>query len=355
VTRGLPDPAFWRGRRVLLTGHTGFKGAWSALWLADMGAQVSGLSLAPDTTPNLFDLAKVSARMKSRLGDIRDAGVVRDAVAEAKADIIIHMAAQALVRRSYREPVDTFGTNVMGTVNVLEAAREVAGLQACLVVTSDKVYENDGADTAFGEAARLGGHDPYSASKAATEIAVASYRRSFFSEAKAKPATARGGNVIGGGDFGEDRVVPDIWRAHRANEPLVLRYPDATRPWQHVLDCVGGYLVYAERLAAGAATEFALNFGPRDKSGRAVRDLVTAMQDAIGGQQGWVQAPGPLPAEMPALALSCEKAEQTLGWRSRLDAHATIAWTAEWYKAFAAGKDALDATLAQIKKYATHE
>jgi CDP-glucose 4,6-dehydratase len=261
------------------------------------------------------------------------------------------MAAQALVRRSYREPASTFATNLMGTINILDAARECGDLQACLVVTSDKVYENDGARLAFPETARLGGHDPYSASKAATEIAVASYRLSFFANGKAKPATARGGNVIGGGDFSEDRIVPDIWRAHRAGEALTLRYPDATRPWQHVLDCLCGYLVYAERLAQGTIDEPALNFGPREQQGLAVRELVAAMQTAIGARIGWVQAAGPQLKEMPALALSSDKAERALGWRSRLDARQAIDWTAAWYKAFAAGEDAQRVTLDQIKRY----
>jgi CDP-glucose 4,6-dehydratase len=353
MTKGLPDPSFWKDRRVLLTGHTGFKGAWLTLWLSEMGARITGLSLAPDTQPNLFDLAGVSSRIQSHIGDIRDADLVREITSKAAPRIIIHMAAQALVRRSYREPADTFATNVMGTVNVLDAARATNGLDACLVITSDKVYENDGAETAFKENARLGGHDPYSASKAATEIAVASYRGSFFGDQKAKPATARGGNVIGGGDFSEDRIVPDIWRAHQANETLVLRYPDATRPWQHVLDCLCGYLVYAEHLAKGDVDEPAMNFGPGEAKGLAVRELVTAMQGAIGARERWVQAEGPQPKEMPTLALSCEKAEQLLGWRSRLDARQTIDWTAEWYKALAAGEDATRITLDQIKRYAS--
>lgn len=347
----LPDPSFWRGRRVLLTGHTGFKGAWLALWLNEMGAQVTGLALAPDEAPNLFTLANVASHAQSYFGDVRDATTVRAAFDAGQPDIIIHMAAQALVRRSYREPVDTFATNVMGTVNVLEAARLKQDLQACLIVTSDKVYENDGAGAPFAEGDRLGGHDPYSASKAAAEIVTMSYRRAFWSGVVAKPATARGGNVIGGGDFSEDRIVPDVWRAHRARHPLLLRYPDATRPWQHVLDCLCGYLVYAERLAQGAVAEHALNFGPREKQGLAVRELVTAMQAAIGASEGWRPAPGPLPQEMPALALDCEKAEAALGWRSRLDARAAIDWTAAWYQAFAAGEDASTVTRAQIRRY----
>jgi CDP-glucose 4,6-dehydratase len=352
MTRGLPDPKFWKDRRVLLTGHTGFKGAWLALWLSQMGARVTGYALPPETKPNLFDLASIAAHADSHFGDVREIGRVNALVASAAPQIIIHMAAQALVRRSYREPVDTFASNVMGTVNVLEAARTAHNLEACLVVTSDKVYENDGQGTAFAETARLGGHDPYSASKAATEIVVESYRRSFFADAKAKPATARGGNVIGGGDFSEDRIVPDVWRAHRANEAVVLRYPNATRPWQHVLDCLCGYLVYAERLAKGGVGEHVLNFGPREKTGLAVSELVGAMQSAIAANTGWVQAAGPQPQEMPALALDCAKAERALGWRSRLDARQTIEWTAEWYKAFAAGADVKAMTRAQIERYA---
>lgn len=351
MTRGLPDPKFWKGRRVLLTGHTGFKGAWTALWLSEMGARVTGLSLEPDD-PSLFRLADVFSRVDSKIGDVCDRGTVHRVTKTAAPQIIIHMAAQALVRRSYREPVDTFETNVIGTANMLDAARECGDLEACLVVTSDKVYENDGAGRPFAEDARLGGHDPYSASKAATEMVVASYRRSFFSDRRAKPATARGGNVIGGGDFAEDRIVPDIWRAHEAEEAVVLRYPDATRPWQHVLDCVGGYLVYAERLAEGAVEEYALNFGPREKTDLAVRELVAAMQAAIGARQGWVQAAGPQPREMPALALSCERSEQTLGWRSRLDAAQAVALTAAWYKALAARADTSGVTLNQIERYA---
>ena len=352
MTQGLPDPKFWKDRRVLLTGHTGFKGAWLALWLSHMGARVVGLSLPPETKPNLFELAVIASQVDSHLGDIRDIARVKAMVASAAPQLVIHMAAQALVRRSYREPVETFATNIMGTANLLEAVRSVRNLEACLVVTSDKVYENDGKGTAFAETERLGGHDPYSASKAATEIVVESYRRSFFADTAAKPATARGGNVIGGGDFSEDRIVPDIWRAHRANEAVVLRYPDATRPWQHVLDCLSGYLVYAEHLAQGAVSDHALNFGPRDKTGLPVRELVGAMQSAIGAKVEWVQAPGPQPKEMPALALDCAKAERTLGWRSRLDAKQTIAWTAEWYKAFATGADVQAITRAQIERYA---
>lgn len=346
-----PNPAFWRGRRVLLTGHTGFKGSWAALWLQRMGAHVTGLSLAPETKLNLFEFANVASGIDSHIVDIRDAAAIRAIIKRAEPEIMLHMAAQALVRRSYREPVDTFATNVMGTVNVLEAARDLPGLKACLVVTSDKVYENDGSGHAFREDERLGGHDPYSASKAAAEIVAVSYRSSFFASGQAKLATARGGNVIGGGDFSEDRIVPDIWRAHQARKPLIVRYPDATRPWQHVLDCLSGYFVYVEGLAAGQVSEATLNFGPRERASRPVRDVVTAMQRALGASETWQQAPGPLPKEMPALELSCERAERTLGWRSRLDSRQTIDWTAAWYKAFAVGDDVRAFTLGQIDTF----
>jgi CDP-glucose 4,6-dehydratase len=353
MTMRAPDPSFWRGKRVLLTGHTGFKGAWAALWLARMGARVTGLSLAPDDKPNLFKIADVAAHVSSRFVDVRDAAATHDVARRAEPEIILHMAAQALVRRSYREPADTFATNIMGTVNVLDAARDMPGLKACLVVTSDKVYDNDGAGRAFREDEKLGGHDPYSASKAAADIVTASYRLSYFGEGRARVATARGGNVVGGGDFSEDRIVPDIWRAHQAKTPLIVRYPDATRPWQHVLDCLAGYLVYAEALAKGEARDFALNFGPHERESRPVRDVVAAMQDAIGAGEGWRQAPGPLPKEMPALELSCERAEQALGWRSRLDPKQTIEWTADWYKAYAADGDARAFTLKQIDAFSS--
>jgi len=351
---GLPSAEFWRGRRVLLTGHTGFKGAWAALWLGEMGANVTGLSLAPDASPNLFELANAGASGKSCIADLRDAAAVHKILIEADPEIIIHMAAQALVRRSYREPVETFAANVHGTVHLLEAARGLKSLRACLIVTSDKVYENDGSARPFNEDSRLGGHDPYSASKAAVEIVVASYRRSFFSEGAVRVATARGGNVIGGGDFSEDRIVPDILRAHAAGVALSLRYPDATRPWQHVLDCLCGYFVYAEHLARAAAVPTALNFGPREGQSRPVRELVEAMQLALGEQRGWVQELGVLQKEMPALALSCAKAEKVLGWRSLLDAGQTIDWTAAWFRSHAAGADARAISLAQIARYMAH-
>ena len=313
--KNVVDPAFWRGKRVLLTGHTGFKGAWAALWLTSMGAEVFGLSLAPEAAPNLFTLAQVALDVRDGLCNLNDRDAIAACVKKARPEIVIHMAAQPLVRRSVRDPVTTFATNVMGTVGLLEALRGGDGLLAVLVVTTDKVYENLEDGHAFREDHPLGGHDPYAASKAAAEIAVQSYRRTFFEPAGLPLATARGGNVIGGGDFAEDRIVPDIWRAMQCGEPIKLRYPQATRPWQHVLDCVGGYLCFAQALAERRTNARALNFGPIGSPMLSVADLVATMQRALGAATGWQLDAGPKPREMQALALDCSAAQQILGWR----------------------------------------
>ncbi|MDP2296526.1 MAG: CDP-glucose 4,6-dehydratase [Pseudolabrys sp.] len=345
------DHAFWRDRRVLLTGHTGFKGAWLSLWLEWMGAQVSGLALPPDTEPSLYALLQPFAGQQSRLGDIRDAATVADAVKSARPQIVIHMAAQALVRRSYREPAETFAANVMGTVHLLDALRGVDGLQAALVVTTDKVYRNDGEARAFVEDDPLGGHDPYSASKAATELAVASMAASFFTPNGIAVATARAGNVIGGGDWAEDRLIPDLWRAIRANAPLPLRYPQATRPWQHVLEPLSGYLMYAERLARGGAVPAALNFGPPPGEVLTVAEIAEGIFGAMQSKQGWVQAEGANPDEAQTLAIDPALAMRTLGWRPRLQPVQALQWTADWYRASNDGGDPRKLALAQIEAY----
>ncbi len=346
---------FWRGKRVWLTGHTGFKGAWCALWLREMGADVHGFALAPDTTPNLFDLVGAARDLKSCIGDIRDLDAVRRAAAAADPEIVLHMAAQPLVRRSIREPVETFAANVMGTAHVLEALRDCARLKAVLIVTTDKVYENAETGRSFRESDPLGGHDPYSASKAAAEIVAASYSRTYFSPRGVALATARGGNVIGGGDFSADRLVPDIYRALQAGDPLVLRYPEATRPWQHVLDCVGGYLAYAQALGSqGAARDTlprALNFGPLHAEQVPVRALAEAMQTALGATSGWRAAEAPQPREMQALSLDCTAARQTLGFTDHLVGAAAIEATADWYLAFARGDDMRAVTLRAIQQH----
>lgn len=348
----LPDPRFWAGKRVLLTGHTGFKGSWAALWLAEMGAKVHGLSLAPETDPSLFELAGIAGSVTHHIADIRDDAAVARVVAEAKPEIVLHLAAQPLVRRSYREPTLTFETNVMGTAHLLDAALAGDGLKAMLVITSDKVYANDDSGRAFREGDALGGHDPYSASKAAVEMLVHSAQ----SRAAAKGValgTVRGGNVIGGGDYSEDRIVPDIVRAAIRREPLVLRNPAATRPWQHVLDCLAGYFVLAEALAGARETPRALNVGPDPAEPITVADLAEAISPALGLKKGWVLAPDAdqQPREMALLSLDPTLARTRLAIHDRLPGRAALEWTAEWYAGVMAGRAARALCLEQIAAY----
>tara|TARA_R110002110_G_scaffold6198_2_gene31160 strand:- start:238 stop:1326 length:1089 start_codon:yes stop_codon:yes gene_type:complete len=346
------DGNFWSAKRVLLTGHTGFKGAWAALWLSRMGADVTGFSLAPDTEPNLFALACVENTVRSHIGDLRDAGAVSRVVAEASPEIVLHMAAQPLVRRSYAEPVATFAVNVMGTVNLLEALRGAEALETVLVVTTDKVYENAEQGISFREEDPLGGHDPYAASKAAAEIVTASYARSFFDERGVRVATARGGNVIGGGDFSEDRLVPDIWRALRAGEPLLLRNPAAARPWQHVLDCLCGYFTFVRGLAGTPDLPLALNFGPpHDAPPLTVAELAEAVQSALGAGKTWRPANDPGPREMMTLEIDSRKARSVLGWQDQLAGTPCVQWLADWYRALNEEGDMRAVTLAQITAY----
>jgi CDP-glucose 4,6-dehydratase len=292
------NPRFWQGKKVLLTGHTGFKGGWLALWLQTLGAKVTGYALPPPTDPSFFDKARILHGMTSNVGDVRDLAALTSAVRQAAPEIIIHMAAQSLVRPSYADPVATYSTNVMGTVNVLEAARAQSAVRAIVIVTSDKCYENTGAQRAFRESDRLGGHDPYSNSKACAELVAAAYRDSFFSgdEAAAAIATARAGNVIGGGDWSADRLIPDAIRAFGAKLPVQLRYPHATRPWQHVLDPLAGYLLLAEKLCATPADcAEAWNFGPAPDQVMTVANVVDAVAKKWGGGARWEQAPGTHP------------------------------------------------------------
>ena len=357
MTPGLPDPAFWRGKRVLLTGHTGFKGSWAALWLAAMGAKVTGFALAPDQTPALFHLAGIERALAgSVIADIADRAALQRAVAAAQPDIVLHLAAQALVRRSLADPVATFATNALGTVHLLEAVRmSPARPSAILVVTTDKVYANDEAGRAFAEDDRLGGKDPYSASKAAAELVAVSYARSYFTPAGVALATARGGNVIGGGDFSADRLVPDFIRAIEADRPLVLRHPAATRPWQHVLDCLNGYFLYAEALAKGASLPPALNFGPDPSRPLSVGSVADRLYAAFGQASSWRHEPEPGSLEMQALAVDSARARAKLGWCDRLPGENAVQWTADWYAAHRAGRDMAAFTGNQIAAYAASE
>jgi CDP-glucose 4,6-dehydratase len=347
------DPGFWRGKRVLLTGHTGFKGSWAAIWLKQLGAEVTGLALAPDQAPSLFELAAVEGLARSLIVDLRDQAAVERALADRSFDLVLHMAAQPIVRAAIADPVATFASNVMGTVHLLQALRpqNFAALQAVLAITSDKVYANAETGRAFTEGDALGGKDPYSASKAATEIAVQSFAKSYFEPAGAPLGTARGGNVIGGGDFSADRIVADIVRAARGQEQVVLRHPEATRPWQHVLDCVAGYLVYLQALATDPATPRAMNFGPRP-GGREVTvgELATLGVEALGARP-WRHEPDLASLEARSLAIDAGLAKRALGFESRLDAPQAVALTMEWYRRQANGEDALDLCRAQIRSY----
>ncbi len=345
------DSGFWAGKRVLLTGQTGFKGAWAALWLECLRARVSGFALPPAEGTTLYSLTAVGRGLDDGFGDLRDRDMVAAAVARADPEIVLHLAAQPLVRRSFADPVETFASNVIGTVHLLEALRSCRRLKAILVVTTDKVYANDERVRAFAEEDRLGGHDPYAASKAACEIVAASYAASFFRAAGVLLATARGGNVIGGGDFSVDRVVPDVFRALSAGVPVRLRNPDATRPWQHVLDCLAGYLLYLESLVDGGAMPAALNFGPAPQAPLSVAALVTYMQRALGTAAGWERDPGDHPREMATLALSSAKARAALGWRDRLPGEAAVTATAAWYEAYRKGADMRTFTRHQIEDY----
>ena len=344
--------AFWRGRRVLVTGHTGFKGAWLCLWLERLGATVSGLALAPQTEPSLYELLSPWPKQSHRTIDIRNVLELQNAVRDAAPEVIFHLAAQSLVRTSYRDPLETFATNVMGTLHVLLAARDVPGVKAVVVATTDKVYENDSSGKAFHEHDPLGGKDPYSASKACAELLTFSFRESFLRGRRPAVATVRAGNVIGGGDWSDDRLVPDVVRAVSKGQKVALRYPHAVRPWQHVLDPLSGYLVLAEQLVSNPADmPGALNFGPDSGHWLTVAQVADVVSQALGAGSSWELAPGkPLP-EAATLTLSSDLAKDALGWAPKLSMRETVSWTADWYKAHRSGRDMRAATLDQIARY----
>ncbi len=343
----------WQGRRVLVTGHTGFKGGWLCLWLQSLGAEVHGLALAPSTTPSLHELAQVDAGMQGRIGDIRDLATVRAAVDAAQPEVIFHLAAQPLVRASYADPVATYATNVMGTVHVLEAARACGRVRAVVNVTTDKCYENREWPWPYREDEPLGGHDPYSSSKACAEIATASWRRSFL-QAPGLPAvaTARAGNVIGGGDWSEDRLLPDLLRAWETGRPAVLRNPLAVRPWQHVLEPLAGYLLLAQRLLAGGdAWARAWNFGPVEGDARQVGWVADTLAHHWPGSAGWVQDAQAQPHEAQLLRLDATLARVRLGWQPCWPLAHALAQVADWHRSWRAGDDARGLCLRQIQAY----
>jgi len=344
---------FWSDQRVFLTGHTGFKGSWTAKWLASTGARVAGYALPPNTTPDLHSMLFPLAGVASKFGDVLDVGPLGQAVAAADPTIAIHMAAQPLVRLSYREPAYTYAVNVMGTLNVLEALRKAPNLKTIVVVTTDKVYRNDDSGHVFVESDPLGGHDPYSSSKAACEEVVSCYDQSYFADAGVAVATVRAGNVVGGGDWSEDRLLPDIWRAMQSGQPLVLRNPLSTRPWQHVLDPVSGYLRFAEKLhqSGGEGLPKALNFAPVADTPLTVQTVAEMMGEALGLEKAWVQAEGFQPVEMKLLALDSTLARKTIGWKPALTGREAIQWTADWFLNQRQGGDCAAFTAKQIADY----
>ena len=351
------NSAFWHGKRVLLTGHTGFKGSWLSLWLQSMGAKVIGYALTPPTNPNLFEVANVGLGMTSIIGDIRDLAHLQKVFAEHQPEIVIHMAAQPLVRYSYLEPVETYSTNVMGVVNLLEAIRQTKSVQAVVNVTTDKCYENREWAWGYRENEAMGGFDPYSSSKGCAELVTAAYRNSYFHPEKYHEhgvaiATGRAGNVIGGGDWAEDRLIPDTMRAILSGQPVNIRNPHSIRPWQHVLEPLSGYLLLAQRLyEEGPAFAEAWNFGPNDDDAKPVDWILDNLTKTWGEGASWKLDKGEHPHEAHYLKLDCSKAKSRLQWQPKWSLAIAIEEICVWHKAHAAGADMQAMCLHQIKQY----
>ena len=354
------DEKFWRGKKVFVTGHTGFKGAWLSFWLTMMGAKVSGYSLSPTTEPNLFKVLKIDDLIfKSTIGDICDASKLKNAITEASPDLVFHLAAQALVIDSYIQPAITFNTNVMGTVNFLEAIRNVGGVKAIVVITTDKCYRNQEWEWGYREVDQLGGDDPYSSSKSCAELVVNAYEKSFFNpknfnEHGAAIATARAGNVVGGGDWSENRLIPDLIRSISSKEKFILRNPNSVRPWQHVLDPLAGYLLLAQKLfEEGAIYNGPWNFAPIDLDPSSTKDLVAEMVSLWGGEidvqygdAGTLQF-----HEAKSLRLDCSKSRNRLGWKANWTISEALKQIVDWSKAHESGKDMAEFTSNQINQF----
>jgi CDP-glucose 4,6-dehydratase len=347
----------WEGRRVFLTGHTGFKGSWLALWLRRMGAGVRGYALDPRTQPNMFTLANVGGDVEDIRGDILDSAKLQASMAEFAPQVVFHFAAQPLVRRSYFDPVGTYATNVMGTAHLLEAVRHTPGVKAVVCITTDKCYENREWVWPYRETDHLGGYDPYSSSKACAELVAAAFRSSFFpvgslGQHRVGVATARAGNVIGGGDWSEDRLIPDLMRGFAAGEPVPIRRPHSIRPWQHVLEPLHGYILLAEQLLQGVpGFASAFNFGPSDEDAWTVERIATKMASVWGEEARWVRDSDPGAHEANYLRLDSSKARAELKWRPRLGIEPALEWTASWYRASVRGEDMHTFTLEQIARY----
>jgi CDP-glucose 4,6-dehydratase len=355
---GAVDRAFWRGRRVLVTGHTGFKGSWLVLWLEALGADVTGYALAAPTHPNLFEQARVDRGVRSVVGDVRDLNRLAGVVADSRPEVVMHLAAQSVVKHGFEDPVETFSTNVMGTVNLLQALRRTTTRCAVVNVTSDKCYANHESDVPHREDGAMGGDDPYSASKGCAELVTTAFRHSFFAPGRLGEhgialASARAGNAIGGGDWTPHQLIPDLVRAFAAGSACAIRHPEAIRPWQFVLEPLRGYLMLAERLAGDDAAAFAegWNFGPAQTDAQTVEWVANQLVREWGSRAAWVRDGTVHPAENPVLRLDATKAAARLGWLPALPLHRTIEWIVEWYRAWSAGDDLARLTRDQIERY----
>lgn len=348
------DRGFWKGRKVFVTGHTGFKGSWLSLWLQRLSADVIGYALPAPTNPSLYEAADVKAGMISIIGDVRDYPRLRESLEKHRPEIVFHMAAQSVVRSSYQDPVETYSTNVMGTVNLLEAMRHVSGRTVAVNITSDKSYENKEWIWGYRETDRLGGHDPYSNSKACSELVTQAFSDSYFSseDTGKSIATARAGNVIGGGDWTVDQLVPDVVNALHQGRPIVLRNPQAVRPWQFVLDCLAGYLTLAEKLSLDASKYAGpWNFGPRLEDTLNVRELVERLLETWPSKAGWVQDHESHPHEAGSLRLDTSKTTQQLHWKPRLSVFEAIDWIVDWYRRYFEGAEPKALCFEQIERF----
>lgn len=346
--------SFWKNKRVFLTGHTGFKGGWLAVWLADMGAEVHGYALSAPTEPNFFTVCRLQEKLAgSTIADIRDAAALANAMQAAQPDVVLHLAAQSLVRYSYTEPAETYAVNVMGTVNLLDAIRQIPSVKVVVNVTTDKCYENREWVWPYRENEAMGGYDPYSSSKGCSELVTAAYRRSFLEPAGIQLASARAGNVIGGGDWAADRLIPDFLRAVNASQTLTIRSPNAIRPWQHVLEPLSGYLALAERLySEGKNFAEAWNFGPEETDARPVQWIVEYLCSRLSGST-WQRDNTPQPHEANYLKLDSSKAKVKLGWHPRWNLQSALDYTLAWHEAWKRGADVAATSLAQIREYET--
>ena len=351
----MPNPGFWRNKRVFVTGHTGFKGGWLTLWLSKLGAKVTGYALPPNTQTSFFESVSLVRHLThNHLDNINNYATLEAALTAADPEVILHLAAQPLVRRSYAEPLETYQTNVMGTANLLQASRNCPTVQAIVVVTSDKCYENQAWPWGYRETDKLGGYDPYSNSKACQELVVSAFRQSYLEEKGVAIATARAGNVIGGGDWSEDRLIPDAMRAHAAQACLTIRSPQATRPWQHVLEPLAGYLVLAEQLSADLDLASGWNFGPQDSDVRTVEEVLKLTSQSLTGGLQWQVDSNAQPHEARLLRLDCSKSMSQLGWKPQWGLEQALVHTCDWYDQFAAKRSMDEISQSQITEYSNH-